>query len=234
MSKFSIILVDDHDVVRQGIRTVLKPFSEWDICAEASNGREALQLSEQLKPDLIIMDISMPKLNGLDATNQIIRMGLGIQVLILSMHDSVEIACAVMASGAKGFVLKSNAGNELVSAVRALQLNGTYFSTECGTMVMNEYLNHRTESVMDNEPVLTLREREVLQLLAEGHGNREVASVLGLSVKTVETHRSNINHKLQLHSITDLVLYAIRHHIVQMLPVPRQKMDNAKLDNGPC
>jgi|HubBroStandDraft_2_1064218.scaffolds.fasta_scaffold10434_5 DNA-binding NarL/FixJ family response regulator len=215
MNTFRILIADDHEIVRQGIRALLEEHPGWEVSGEAKDGREAVERSKALKPDLVLLDIGMPTLNGLDAARQILAICPLTRVLVLTMHDSDQVVRDVLAVGARGFLLKSDAGRDLISAVEALQRHGTFFTSKVAELVLEGYLNpHRTPQPTGNR--LTPREREVVQLLAEGKTSKEVAVVLKLSVKTTETHRTNIMRKLDLHSVADLTLYAVRNGIVQV------------------
>jgi DNA-binding NarL/FixJ family response regulator len=216
MSGLRILIADDHEVARQGIRALLESHPGWEVCAEAKDGREAVELASNSKPDIALLDIGMPNLNGLDAARQILAMSPAIRILILTMHDAEQVVREVLAAGARGFVLKSDAARDLVAAVDALQHRRTFFTTRVTQMVMNGYLHQEKESQPLAKAVLTPREREVIQLLAEGKTSKEVAVALKLSVKTAETHRTNLMRKLDLHSVADLTLYAIRNGIVQI------------------
>jgi len=216
MSGLRILIADDHEVARQGIRVLLESHPGWEVCAEAKDGREAVELASNSKPDIALLDIGMPNLNGLDAARQILAMSPAIRILILTMHDAEQVVREVLAAGARGFVLKSDAARDLVAAVDALQHRRTFFTTRVTQMVMNGYLHQEKESQPLAKAVLTPREREVIQLLAEGKTSKEVAVALKLSVKTAETHRTNLMRKLDLHSVADLTLYAIRNGIVQI------------------
>ena len=216
MSGLRILIADDHEVARQGIRALLESHSGWEVCAEAKDGREAVELATNSKPDIVLLDIGMPNLNGLDAARQILAMSPAIRILILTMHDAEQVVREVLAAGARGFVLKSDAARDLVAAVDALQHRRTFFTTRVTQMVLNGYLHQEKESQPLAKAVLTPREREVIQLLAEGKTSKEVAVALKLSVKTAETHRTNLMRKLDLHSVADLTLYAIRNGIVQI------------------
>jgi DNA-binding NarL/FixJ family response regulator len=216
MSGLRILIADDHEVARQGIRALLESHPGWEVCAEAKDGREAVELANNSKPDIALLDIGMPNLNGLDAARQILAMSPAIRILILTMHDAEQVVREVLAAGARGFVLKSDAGRDLVAAVDALQHRRTFFTTRVTQMVLNGYLHQEKEGQPSVKAVLTPREREVIQLLAEGKTSKEVAVALKLSVKTAETHRTNLMRKLDLHSVADLTLYAIRNGIVQI------------------
>jgi DNA-binding NarL/FixJ family response regulator len=217
VSTVRILIADDHDVVRRGLRTLLESQAEWVVVGEVTNGREAVQKAEQEKPDVIVMDLSMPELNGLEATRQILKAMPQTEVLILTVHESEQIVREVLQAGARGYVLKSDAGRDLVAAVQALSEHQAFFTSKVAEMVLAGYLRRDAPAPEEAEPILPLsmREREIIQLLAEGKSNKDVAKALYLSVKTVETHRANIMRKLRLHSIGDLIRYAIHHHIVE-------------------
>jgi len=209
MSGLRILIADDHEVARQGIRALLESHPGWEVCAEAKDGREAVELANNSKPDIALLDIGMPNLNGLDAARQILAMSPAIRILILTMHDAEQVVREVLAAGARGFVLKSDAARDLVAAVDALQHRRTFFTTRVTQMVLNGYLHQEKEGQPSVKAV-------VIQLLAEGKTSKEVAVALKLSVKTAETHRTNLMRKLDLHSVADLTLYAIRNGIVQI------------------
>ncbi len=220
MAAFRIFIADDHEVVRKGLCALLQADPDYQICGEAADGREAVDKVRELKPDAIILDIGMPGLNGLEATRQIMKEDPRAQVLILTFHDSDQVVRDVLNAGARGFLLKSDAARDLVVAVEALRRDKTYFTSKVAAMVLDGYLKGGTQAaaIAVGRDRLTPREREVVQLLAEGKSTKEVAVALGLSVKTAETHRSNIMRKLQLHSVSDLVLYAVRNNIVHVVP----------------
>ena len=214
-----ILVADDHEVVRRGLCSLVEAQPEWQVCGEAADGREAVEKAQALKPDAAILDIGMPSLNGLEATRQILRTDPHVRVLILTLHDSDQVVRDVLNAGARGFLLKSDAGRDLVAALEALRRDKTYFTSKVAAMVLEGYLKDGTGPAQTPAPVrsrLTPREREIVQLLAEGKSTKEVAVTLGLSVKTAETHRSNIMRKLNLRSVADLVRYAVRNQIVQV------------------
>ncbi len=215
---FRILVADDHEVVRRGLCTLLQSQPDWQVCGEAIDGREAVEKARQLKPDAVILDIGMPRLNGLDATRQILKTNPDVKILVLTLHDSDRVVREVLNAGARGFLLKSDAAKDMVSAVEALRRDSTYFTPRVADMVLDGYLNRDTREAADSEETarLTPREREIVQLIAEGKSTKEVAVALDLSVKTAETHRSNIMRKLELHSISDLVIYAVRNDIVDV------------------
>ncbi len=218
MSHLRILVADDHEIVRRGLVSLIKTHPDWEVCAEAENGRQAVEKAHQVKPDIAILDIGMPVLNGLEATRQILRDRAATRVLILTITDTDQAVQAVLNAGARGFLLKSDAARDLVMAVEALEQNKTFFTARVADLVLSGFLN-KTPSAARKIPGLsdlTSREREVVQLLAEGKSTKEVACHLNLSVKTAETHRSNIMRKLGFHSVSELVLYAVRNQIVQV------------------
>lgn len=216
MDTLRIFIADDHEVARKGIRALIETHPGWEVCGEAGDGREAVKAAARLKPDLVLLDIGMPSLNGLDATRQILAESPDTCVLVLTMHDSEQVVREVLAAGARGFLLKSDAGRDLVSAIEALQARRTFFTTKVAQLVLEGYLHPGPETELPGRSVLTPREREVIQLLAEGKTTKEVANTLNLSVKTAETHRTNLMRKLDLHSVVDLTLYAVRNGIVHV------------------
>jgi DNA-binding NarL/FixJ family response regulator len=218
VSGFRILVADDHEIVRHGITSLLSNCSGWEVCGEAGNGREAIEKTKELRPDLVILDLHMPSLNGMEAARQILRENPQQRILVLTITDSEQMAQELLRVGAKGYLLKSDAATDLVKAVEALQRNRTFFNSGIEQMVLEGYLNGGGPSLTRTCGVsnLTSREREVVQLLAEGKTTKEVAVALGLSVKTAETHRSNIMRKLNLHSVSELVLYAVRNDIVHI------------------
>jgi DNA-binding NarL/FixJ family response regulator len=214
MPNLRILIADDHEIVRQGLRSLLQSRPGWEVCGEASDGWEAFTKAAELRPDIVALDVGMPNLNGLDAARQIIKNDPRQKVLFLTIYESEQLARSVAAVGAKGLILKSDAGKDLINAVDALQRNGTFFNARMAQALGSDLRGtHRAP----DKDVLTRRERQVVQLLAEGKSTKEVATVLDLSVKTAETHRSNIMSKLGLHSVSELVLYAVRNNIVQAL-----------------
>ena len=222
--KLRILLADDHEIVRRGLCTLLQKREGWEVCGEASDGREAIEMAKQLKPDVVIVDIGMPFLNGLDTTRQLIELDPSFKVIVLTITDSDQIIWEALDAGARGFVLKSDAARDLVSAVEAIQSKRMFFTPRVNDLVLQGFLD-KGHAISRNEapnlPILTAREREVTQLLAEGKSSKEVATLLNLSTKTVETHRSNIMRKLSLHSIRDLVVYAIKNNIIQIQMPPQ-------------
>jgi DNA-binding NarL/FixJ family response regulator len=221
--KLRILLADDHEIVRRGLCSLLQKHEGWEVCGEASDGREAISMAQELKPDVVIVDIGMPHLNGLDTTRQLLQLDPDFKVIVLTITDSDQVIREALNAGARGFVLKSDAARDLVAAVEALQGKRMFFTSRVNDLVLAGFLE-KGHAISRNEapnlPILTAREREVTQLLAEGKSSKEVASLLGLSTKTVETHRSNIMRKLSLHSIRDLVVYAIKNNIIQIQAPP--------------
>ncbi len=216
MATVRILIADDHEVVRHGLRALLEAQPGWEVCGEADHGRQAVDKAKQLNPDVVILDISMPELNGLEAARKIIKAIPSAKVLILTMHDSEQAVREVLEAGAQGYLLKSDAGRDLVAAVDALRKHKTFFTSRVAEMVLHGNVRG-SAATPPKKPRdrLTPREREIVQLLAEGKSSKEVAVSLGLSVKTAETHRANIMRKLDLHSISDLVRYAVRNNIVE-------------------
>jgi DNA-binding NarL/FixJ family response regulator len=215
MKPIRVLVADDHEIVRHGIRTIVQSCPNFEVCGEASDGRQAVQMANQLHPDIVVIDIGMPHLNGLDATRQIVQGDPKVKVLILTMHESEQIVRDVLTAGARGYLLKTDAGRDLVSALEALAGRKTFFTSKVAEMVLGTYLNGGVARPLSKE-ILTGREREVVQLLAEGKSTKEVAVALGLSVKTAETHRSNLMRKLDIHSVSELVLYAVKNNIVHV------------------
>ena len=216
MGALRILVADDHEVARQGIRSLLESHPGWEVCAEAKDGREAVEGAGKYRPDVLLLDIGMPNLNGLDAARQILATYPDARILILTIHDSEQVVREVLAAGAKGFLLKSDAGRDLLAAVEALQHRRTFFTPKVAQMMLDGYLRPHEETDPSGQCVLTPREREVIQLVAEGKTTKEIALALSLSVKTAETHRTNLMRKLDLHSVADLTLYAVRNGIVQI------------------
>ena len=209
-----ILVADDHQVVRTGLRTLLETEKGWQVCAEAANGREAVEKTGELRPDVAVLDIGMPLLNGVEATRQIRKLSPKTEVLILTMHDSEVLIQEVLEAGARGYILKDDADRNLIAAVDALRQHKPYLSSRVSDVFSKTVLSPGDESTSGlRRP--TPREREILQLLAEGKSNKEIAGFLGISVKTAETHRANIMLKLNFHSITELVRYAVRNKIIQ-------------------
>jgi DNA-binding NarL/FixJ family response regulator len=217
--KLRILIADDHEVVRRGLSTLLQTHEDWEICGEAKDGREVVDMARQLKPDVVILDVGMPNLNGLAATRQLSQHNPQQKIIVLTITDSDEVIREALDAGARGFVLKSDAARDLVSAVEALQHNRMFFTARVNDMVLAGFLDKGQTAAKGEAPrlpKLTPREQEVVQLLAEGKSSKEVATLLNLSTKTAETHRSNIMRKLGFHSIRDIVVYAIKNNIIQV------------------
>ncbi len=210
-----ILLADDHALVRHGIRRILEEHADWQVVGETSDGREAVRLTLDLKPDVVILDIGMPQLNGIEAARQITRRAPGVRVLMLSMHaDDAYITQAVEA-GACGYLLKDSADAELLKAVTAAIQGQSFFSPRAAAVLLDEYKRSLTRrGITDRYDSLSEREREVFQLIAEGHSNKAIATLLGVSPATVETHRSHVMEKLDLHSVAEIVLYAVRRGVI--------------------
>jgi DNA-binding NarL/FixJ family response regulator len=216
MTSLRILVVDDHAVVRRGVRALLEGHPGWEVCGEAGTGREAVDQAGRLKPDIVVLDLSLPELNGLEATRQILRGSPRTEVLVLTMHHSEELAQQVLQAGARGYVLKSDAGDSLISAVETLVRREPFLTPKLTELVLEKYV--RGPGGQEGAApgiVLTPREREVVLLVAEGRSSKKIAAALGISVKTVETHRTNVMRKLRLRSVSELVRYAIRNGLVE-------------------
>lgn len=211
----TVLLADDHGVVRKGLRFILEQEPDLQVAGEAGDGREAVRLARELEPDVIVMDIAMPQLNGIDATAQIVKQNPRTNVLVLSMHNDETYLLRALEAGARGFLLKDTAEEDLVRAVRVAAQGKPFFSPAIAQALLEDYMrNLQQRNQQDSYSLLTDREKEVLQLLAEGRSNKEVAQLLNLSVYTVETHRTRIMQKLDLHNTAELVLYAVRKKII--------------------
>ena len=210
-----ILLADDHEVVRRGLIALLGTRPDWQVCGEAQNGREAVALAVKLKPNLAILDLSMPELNGVEATRQIRKEVPETEVLVFSMYESEEFVRDLLAAGARGYVLKSDVAAQLLTAVETVARHKPFFTSEVAERVLEGFLRLGELSPSDGDAgILTPREREIVQLLAEARSNKEISTILAISVKTVETHRASIMRKLGISSIVDLVHYAIRNNLV--------------------
>jgi DNA-binding NarL/FixJ family response regulator len=212
MTPVRILVADDHEIVREGVRALIQAHAGWTICGDAATGREAVTMATQLKPDIVIMDIGMPDLNGLEATRQIRKTLPDVEVLIFTANETEDIVRQVFQAGARGYLLKTEANKHLIPAVEMLCKHRTYFSSKVSEMIFSGFVQGRGGA---EESGLTARERETVQLIAEGKSNKEVADIFGISVKTVETHRAAIMRKLKLKSMADLVRYAVRNGIVE-------------------
>lgn len=215
MRKRRILLADDHGVVRKGLRFLLESEPGLEVVGEAADGRQAVDLAAELKPDIIVMDIAMPRLNGIEATRQIVRDRPETAVIMLSMHSDEEYMVRTLAAGAKSYLLKDSAEGELVQAIHSVSDGKPYFSPAIAKTLLEDYVRHlQQRGLTDSYDLLTDREREVLQLLAVGKTNKEIATILDLSPYTVETHRNHIMQKLDLHNTAEIVLYAVRKKLV--------------------
>jgi len=216
MSKTRILLADDHDIVRKGLRYLLNSRAGLEVVGEALDGRQAVKLAEELGADIVIMDIGMPLLNGIDAAAAIVKKNSNTRVIILSMHNDEDYVLRALAAGVKGYLLKDTVEVDLIRAIEAVLKGRTFFSPEIAEVLLEDYVRQlRDKGLQDSYDLLTQREKETLQLLAEGKSNKEVATVLNVSPLTVETHRSNLMQKLSLHSTAEIVLYAVRKKLIQ-------------------
>ena len=213
MSRLRILVADDHEVVRRGIRTLIETRSEWEICGEASTSSDAIAKTARLKPDVVLLDITMPDMSGLEAIPEILKAHPQTKILVLTMHDSGRMASRVLAAGARGVVLKSDAGRDLILALDALSKDKLFLSPQVTSLLVNEIRQHQAEPSPD---VLTSRETEVLKGLAEGKSNKEIAARLEISPRTIDAHRAHIMDKLHVRTLSDLVQFAIRHKIVEI------------------
>ena len=215
MAKIRILLGDDHTVVRQGLRKILEAQEGWEVVGEASDGREAARLALALEPDVAVLDIAMPLLSGIEATRQILRRLPNVGVLILSMHSEEAFITQALQAGARGYLLKDSADTDLIRGVTAVAAGKSFFSPAAAKVMLDDYLRHLAKKgIVDRYEALSEREREVFQLVAEGHSNKDVADLLSISVATVETHRAHILQKLDVHSTAELVLYAVRRGVI--------------------
>jgi two-component system response regulator NreC len=212
-----VILADDHRMIREGIRALLERQQDIEVVGEAADGREAVRLAVRLRPDVVVMDVSMPMLNGIEATRQIRRDCPNSRVLILTVHESEDYVAQLLAAGANGYIIKRAASEELISAIRAVFREEAFLYPSVAKVVIEDYVRQlRERGVLTAPDLLTSREREVLQLIAEGYTNREIADLLHLSIKTVQNHRSKIMKKLDLHDRGELIKYAIQHGIIHL------------------
>ena len=213
--KTRILVADDHGVVRKGLRFLLERHDDMEVVGEASSGREAIRMAEELDPQIIIMDIAMPQFNGIDAAEQVLRKNSDARVIMLSMYTDEEFLTRSLAAGVKGYLLKDSAEVDLVPAVRAVAAGKSFFSSQISQALAEDYLRQlQTKGLQDSYDLLTSREKEILQLLAEGKSNKEAAAVLKVSPYTVETHRMHLMQKLNLHNTAEIVLYAVRKKII--------------------
>ena len=217
MPPLRILIADDHEMIRRGLRDMLQEHEGWVVCAEASNGRQAVELAEKCVPNVVLMDLSMPELNGLEATRQIKKELPNTEILIFTVHETEELIRDVLGAGARGYLMKADAARQIVAAVEALAAHKPFFTWKVSKTMLDSYLerSHGNADVASAFYHLTPREREIIQLLAEGRSNKGVSSLLGISVKTVETHRAAIMRKLGINSIAELVRYAVRNSVIE-------------------
>jgi DNA-binding NarL/FixJ family response regulator len=218
LAELRILIADDHELIRRGVRSLLEAEPGWKVVAEASDGQDAIEKANETKPDIVVLDIAMPRLSGLEAARRLNRLLPQVKVLILTMHDSERLACEVLNAGARGYVTKSDSARDLVIAIGALHREKTFFTPRVDRIILDSFLDGSPAAKRVKEMYgdrLTSRQREIVQLLAEGKSSKEVSALLNLSVKTVETHRANIMRRLSCHCVSDLVRYAVRNNIVQ-------------------
>lgn len=214
MSRIRILLADDHTVMRRGLRLLLES-QGFSVVAEASDGRQAVEQAELTKPDVVVLDITMPNLGGIEAAQRIASLLPHTSIIFLSMHSDEGYVLRALKAGAKGYLLKDSAEGDLIEAIKAVSQGKTFFSAEISKMLVEDYIREiRSRGIEDSYELLTSREREILQLLAEGKSNKDIASLLNLSPHTVETHRRNLQDKLNLHSFAELILYAVRKRVI--------------------
>jgi DNA-binding NarL/FixJ family response regulator len=214
MNSVRILIADDHELFRRGLAAELTQVPGWVVAGEAANGRDAVELAAALKPDIVVLDLTMPELNGLEAARKIISANPAARVLILTAHESEQLVREVLSAGAQGYVLKSDAGRILIAALQSLLDGRSFFTSNVARMVLDGYLRSESRDASTPE-TLSAREREIVQLLAEGNSNKDIARALKISVKTTETHRSNIMRKMGFGSLPELVRYAIRNKIIE-------------------
>jgi DNA-binding NarL/FixJ family response regulator len=210
-----LLLADDHTLVRQGLRKLLEEQPEWRVVAEAGDGRDAIRLAEQHKPDVAIIDVALPLLNGVETTRQIARRVPGVRILVLSMYADEAYVTQILKAGATGYLLKDSADVDLLQAVSAVAQGKSFFSPAVARLMLNDYVRHRSDGGLDRYETLSEREREIFQLVAECKTNKDIAAMLFISPSTVETHRARIMDKLDLHSAAEIALYAVRRGVIR-------------------
>jgi DNA-binding NarL/FixJ family response regulator len=217
MKNLRILIADDHDLMRRGLKALVESHPGWKVCDEAYTGREAVTKAEQLKPDIVILDISMPELNGIEAARSIRKSSPGTEILILSVHYSDQLIREILEAGVRGYIMKSDPDADLINALEKLGNHRPFFTSRAAEVMLARFNHSQTRPSMRDmvRERLTAREREIVQLLSEGKSSKEVASFLGISVKTAETHRANIMRKLEIHSVSELVRYAVRNQIIE-------------------
>ena len=218
MKTLRILIADDHDLMRRGLKALLESHPGWAICAEAHTGREAVAKAEEHKPDIVILDITMPELNGIEAARRILKVSPNTEILVLSVHYSDQLIRDILDAGVRGYIVKSDSDRDLIIAVEALANHKPFFTPRATELILSNFSNKGAsvaETAVAVGDRLTSREREIVQLLSEGKSSKEVASVLSISVKTAETHRANIMRKLEIHSVSELVRYAVRNQIIE-------------------
>lgn len=216
MKRIKVFLADDHTILREGLRSILEAEDGFEVVGEAEDGLEALERVEQTCPDVVLMDISMPRLNGLEATRQLKKLCPGTKVLVLTVHANEEYVYQVLQAGASGYLVKHAAVTELLSAIRAVNRGDSFLSPSISKTVIDEYIRSAETTVSgDSYDTLTFREREILQLVAEGHSSREISEMLAIGVKTVEAHRASLRDKLSLGNVAELTVYAIRRGVIE-------------------
>jgi len=234
MAKLNILVADNHPVFRFGLCSLLASHEGWEVCGQAADGRDTVKKCRQLKPDLLILDICMPKLNGVDAARQVLKDNPDQAILILTAVDSELVVRDCLEAGIRGWIFKSDGTEDVVTAVEALQRGNTVFSSRVSDLILDGYKRHRMVTLASRVPQLSPREREVVQLVSEGKASKEIAAILNVSLATAETHRSNILRKLDLHSIAELVLYAVRNGIVHVQIPPGLLLPTLGVEGDRC
>jgi two-component system, NarL family, response regulator NreC len=215
MPAVRVLIADDHPLIRSGLRALLERESEFQVVGEASDGYEAIELATRLKPDVAMLDVGMPRLNGIDAAQHIFERIAGVRIILVSMHSDESYVLRALKSGARGYLLKASPEADVLTAVRAVAAGNAYFSPKITKLLVEEYVNEvRRRGVEDSYDLLSIREKEILQLLVAGKTNREISDMLHISVSTVETHRTNVFQKLAVHNLPELILYAVRKGLV--------------------